>query len=174
MNEYEEFIERNNIDKNDMESIILKVILLNIFERICKYLQKENNMEILKSKLRKLDTPFEELLEYKKLVKKIVDIDLSDSEIKYMQKLVSAFLNKTKTRWTLSEDMRRNILKSQNFKCKYCGNDISVNNCIDHVIAFKYVGDELIDNYQGLCNRCNEHKRDNLYIFFDSILKMCR
>jgi len=174
MSKYEEFLVRNNLKKDYMESKVLELILLNVFERLCKYLNEEDNLKTFKNKLRRIDTTFEEMLEYRRIIEKLISIKLTDEEINYIRKLIIAFLDRTDKRYIMSKGERMKITESQNFKCNYCGEDISGASVIDHIIAFKYTGDELHDNYQALCSDCNKSKSDTLYYFFDIILNKRR
>lgn len=93
---------------------------------------------------------------------KVEDLDLLYSWVK-------AFLNKQETRKQISSVIKRQLESEQDSKCAICKNPLDSNdakNHVDHIIPFKYVGDELDNNYQVLCEYCNKHKSSKTdYVF---------
>ena len=67
---------------------------------------------------------------------------------------------------SISDKLRYQVLKKDNFKCCACGaspaKDSSVELHIDHIIPFSKGGDTTIDNLQTLCSKCNFGKSDIL------------
>ena len=69
--------------------------------------------------------------------------------------------NKThnKSLRTISDKLRYQVLKRDNFKCCACGaspaKDVSVELHIDHIIPWSKGGETVIDNLQTLCSKCN-------------------
>lgn len=62
----------------------------------------------------------------------------------------------------VTDDMRYNVLKRDNFRCRICGataND-GVKLEVDHIIPVSKGGKSTYDNLQTLCERCNRGKRD--------------
>jgi len=43
---------------------------------------------------------------------------------------------------------------------------------VDHIIPWKLVGDELEDNYQDLCDTCNECKSAHTDYIFKSMINL--
>lgn len=64
----------------------------------------------------------------------------------------------------VSDKLRYQVLKRDNFKCCACGaspaKDPSVELHIDHIVPFSKGGETVIDNLQTLCSRCNLGKSD--------------
>lgn len=56
---------------------------------------------------------------------------------------------------------RWNTYKKDNFKCVICGSSDLDDLTIDHIQPVKNNGENKIENYQTLCNRCNIIKKDN-------------
>ena len=56
----------------------------------------------------------------------------------------------------ISEELRNNIFKRDNYKCVKCGSDENL--VIDHIIPFSKGGVTELDNLQTLCKKCNKEK----------------
>jgi len=63
-------------------------------------------------------------------------------------------------RKAISEELRNEIFKEDNYKCKICGS--SKNLVIDHIIPFSKGGSTEKDNLQTLCKECNRKKGVNI------------
>ena len=65
----------------------------------------------------------------------------------------------------ISDKLRYQVLKRDNFKCCACGaspaNDPSVELHIDHIIPWSKGGESTLDNLQTLCSKCNIGKSDS-------------
>ena len=70
----------------------------------------------------------------------------------------------TQAKRKISDKLRYQILKRDNFKCCACGaspaKDPSVELHIDHIIPWSKGGETTADNLQTLCSRCNLGKSD--------------
>ena len=66
----------------------------------------------------------------------------------------------------ISDKLRYQVLKRDNFKCCACGaspaKDPSVELHIDHIIPWAKGGETVIENLQTLCSKCNLGKSDIL------------
>lgn len=66
----------------------------------------------------------------------------------------------------ISDKLRYQVLKRDNFKCCACGaspaKDPSIELHIDHIIPYSKGGETTIDNLQTLCSKCNLGKGDLL------------
>ena len=64
----------------------------------------------------------------------------------------------------ISEKLRYQVLKRDNFKCCACGaspaKDPSVELHIDHIIPWSKGGESTLENLQTLCSKCNIGKSD--------------
>ena len=64
----------------------------------------------------------------------------------------------------ISDKLRYQVLKRDNFKCCACGaspaKDSSIELHIDHIIPYSKGGETSIDNLQTLCSKCNLGKSD--------------
>ncbi|MGW9103855.1 HNH endonuclease [Priestia megaterium] len=168
----DKFLLNNSIPKEKIEKLVYESMLLNIFEKLFHHLSVNDNLFHFKRALRRCNSIAEEILVYKSSIKKVVVVELTDSEFLYIRKLTEAFMRKSNNRIALSSDERQEIIDMQNFKCNICNDEITMESAhIDHQIAFKYVGDELPGNYQALCSKCNLAKSANLYYLFDCMLQ---
>ncbi len=66
----------------------------------------------------------------------------------------------------VSDKLRYQVLKRDNFKCCACGaspaKNPSVELHIDHIIPYSKGGEATLDNLQTLCSKCNIGKSDSL------------
>ena len=107
-----------------------------------------------------------------KLVEREYGETLSDEKIDRLLLLVNAFLNKSSFRKVIDDSIRIKLLNQQNYKCAFCGKKIDINSHADHIVPFKYVGDELENNLQMLCSNCNEKKNDSIDYQIRYLLKI--
>ena len=65
----------------------------------------------------------------------------------------------------ISDKLRYQVLKRDNFKCCACGaspaKDPAVELHIDHIVPWSKGGETVLDNLQTLCSRCNIGKSDS-------------
>lgn len=164
----ENLIVNNKIDENEVKTIVLNMILLSVFEEIYNYLEKENNKELLKSKLRKGNS---EVI-IRDLIDSHISMSLEEEEYKYINMLIIAYLRKKDIRKRYDEDDKSRLLIKQNYKCDVCHCKINLKDShVDHIIPFKMVGDELSNNYQLLCEQCNYNKSASLNYYLKTIVK---
>lgn len=172
MSKLEKILFNNNIDKEYFESIVYENLLLSIFEEIFNYLEEGNNKKKLVAKLRFCSNEHDEIFIFENIISDITKIKLDLEEKKYLLSLVKCYLRKTNSRIKINKNIKIALLKEQKYRCNICKTLIDTNNChIDHIIPFKYVGDELNSNYQVLCKKCNLSKKDNLIYLFKIFIK---
>ena len=67
---------------------------------------------------------------------------------------------------TISDKLRYQVLKRDNFKCCACGaspaKDPSVELHIDHIVPWSKGGENTAENLQTLCSKCNLGKSNDL------------
>ena len=72
---------------------------------------------------------------------------------------------KSRSSRRISDKLRYQVLKRDNFKCKLCGaspaKDPSIELHIDHIVPWSKGGETTIDNLQTLCSRCNLGKSNS-------------
>ena len=86
---------------------------------------------------------------------------MSQEDITWIDGCLRAALRKKETRKSISKEIRTGIWNKQNKRCALCGKPLNLSNAqLDHIIPWDFVGDELNDNYQILCARCNKQKNN--------------
>ena len=74
-------------------------------------------------------------------------------------------INIKKSTRAISDKLRYQVLKRDNFKCCDCGaspaKDPSVELHIDHIIPWSKGGESTLENLQTLCSKCNIGKSDS-------------
>ena len=74
-------------------------------------------------------------------------------------------MNIKKSTRAISDKLRYQVLKRDNFKCCACGaspaKDPSVELHIDHIIPWSKGGESTLKNLQTLCSKCNIGKSDS-------------
>lgn len=76
-------------------------------------------------------------------------------------------LNRTaaqRERAVMSDKLRFQILKRDNYTCQICGRSAKdgAELEVDHIIPISKGGKTVPNNLQTLCKRCNRGKRDNM------------
>lgn len=143
--------------------------LLGIFKDICM-----NNLDVAsKSRLRNILYNSSNKVEMiKKMVANNYNETLDDMDCKKLIELIEAFLNKMSFRKIIHKSVKEDLLLKQENKCAICNCDIDITAHADHIVPFKYVGDELENNLQMLCRDCNEKKKTSLDYQIRYLLKL--
>ena len=167
-------LELNSISSEEFEKTIYTALLNGIFETICNEIKRSGTKVEELSKFRKHR---DHLAVTKGIVNRYAKCKLTENEYEYIYTLIRAFFNKQTTRIEISGNVKDSLLKQQNHKCPYCNASITLaNSHLDHIIPWDFVGDELDNNYQMLCSRCNERKGTSsvygiVMMLYDSISK---
>lgn len=143
--------------------------ILGIFKAFC-----ENNDSVeLKARIRNIlaisKNPINTI---KEIIKREQKILLNELESKRVYELILAFLNKKSFRSSIDKETKASMLITQKHKCAICDCNIDTNYHLDHIVPFKYVGDNLENNLQLLCQKCNEAKKDSLDYQIKYLLKL--
>ena len=97
---------------------------------------------------------------------------ISDSDANRLIILITSFLKKSIYRKSIGDSLKNSLLQSQFHHCAICGCDIDIHAHADHIVPFKYVGDELDNNLQMLCTNCNLKKNASLDYQIRFLLKL--
>ena len=161
MNELNTFLQNNSLNNTQLLDAVYKDILELIFKEIVNKLEYNKTLyKQVKDLYFKNDN---ELLVVNSIVLNICYCKLSNKELEQINIWLKAFLNKRDERQDFPIELRRSLYKNQNGKCNLCHKQLKDNEGhIDHIIPFSYVGDEIDDNYQLLCNDCNWSKSNFL------------
>ncbi len=155
------FININNIDKKKIYDSLHQDILESFLCEICKYMKKsESNLLKVKNIYMRYN---DDLTSIRLALRLISDCTLSDDDLLWLNKCVKCFFNKKRTRVQISESEKTLLWKKQNEKCAYCGKKLNFNDVrADHIVPWDYVGDELPNNFQILCAKCNGEKSNHV------------
>ncbi|MCQ2498689.1 MAG: HNH endonuclease [Lachnospiraceae bacterium] len=136
-----------------------KAVLLSIFKKIIIRTNKDDKYRKRVSNLFK--QTYNRVTTVKLIVQQDFDCELSDEEAKLMDTWFRANQSKQNRRKPISKEEKVYLKNIQNGKCLSCGCDLGEDTSkihVDHIIPWMLVGDELPDNYQALCETCNECK----------------
>ena len=164
-----EILEANGFDFLSFKLKLNDIVLTSLFYKIVNS-HSQDELISIKSRIISSNNQKAEIRTMKSIILKEMKITLSDVQTERILTLFKAYFRKNsrRTKLNVSED----LFRRQNGKCNICHCDINVSSCIDHVIPFKYVGDQLDNNYQLLCYKCNQSKKANIFyelIYFVSI-----
>lgn len=150
-----------------------KSFMLNMFRKICVKMKKDTSYKA------KLQTLYRESFDRKMttqiIIKKAFDYDLTVNESDIMCKWFEAHFKKSSQRKPIPLSLKSLLYKKQNGKCAVCGEDLGNDWSkihVDHIIPWTLVGDELEDNYQNLCETCNECKSASTDYIFKNLIKL--
>lgn len=150
-----------------------KSFMLNMFRKICV---KMKNDPKYKSKIQNL---FRESFNKSMTVSLIItrefnyDLTMEDSEI--MSMWFEAHFKKNSHRKSIPLSLKKILFDKQDGKCAVCGEALGDNWSkihVDHIIPWALVGDELENNYQDLCETCNECKSASTDYIFKNLIKL--
>lgn len=168
MNSLDAFLDLNKIDRDLlMEALhldIREIVLRSVIERM-----KNDNDFFIRSK--KYYFKYQNLDAARKIVQAMCDFSMSDDDIIWFDKCFVAFMKKKNSRATIPLATKKKLLADQKQKCAKCGIPITLSSMhVDHIIPWNYVGDELEDNFQGLCSDCNLHKSNHVAVTVSNII----
>ena len=135
-----------------------------------------NRDSALKSKIHKLFLESTGLIQTTELlINRHFNYELSNQDSQLMLQWLMAYFNKQSKRKAISSETKQKLFILQNGKCAVCGEDLG-NDCskvhVDHIVPWSLVGDELPDNYQLLCQTCNECKSAHTDYIFKKLINL--
>lgn len=150
-----------------------KSFLLNLFQKICSKMDKD---EKFRFHLRKVyRESFDKAETTRNVVKKYLNYELAEDDSTCMLEWFEANFHKLPRRKPISNEIKETLVKKQNNRCAVCGEPFDSDSSrihVDHIIPWKLVGDELKDNFQALCETCNECKSAKTDYIFKSLMKL--
>ena len=158
----------NGIDVEVFNQKLHKTLLLGVFEVVCKEIKKQGSKATERTSFRKFKN---KTIPTKRIIKQYAGCELLDDEYEEMATLLGAFFNTGDPRKKYDAIYREQLTKKQNGKCAICKTNITAKSAhLDHIIPWDYVGDQLENNYQMLCETCNERKGTAAYFEFSMLL----
>ena len=151
-----EMLSINQIDTNMFYKLVYDTIINSIFVFVCKEINKKGNKIEEKEKFRKFEN---KTIATKCLVSRYLKTNISDEEYRILAQYFNAYFSKNDSRKQFDNEIKEVLIKDQDCKCVVCKSYINQANAhLDHIIAWDFVGDKLLNNYQMLCETCNERK----------------
>ena len=150
-----------------------KSLLLNIFKKLVVMMNRDDTLRL---KIRKLFLQTTDaVMTTQIIISKYFNFDLSAEDSRLMYKWLNAHFNKQPTRKPVPLNLKIKLYQLQNGKCAVCGEDLGEDWSeihVDHIIPWMLVGDELADNYQCLCQTCNECKSAHTDYIFKKLINL--
>ena len=163
------------LDNSIVREEYKKTVLLTMFKKMCV---KMNSDALYRQRIRNLyRQTSDRIMTTRILIQKEYDVCLSDSESAMVTLwFLANFRKKTRrnSKYTC-ETVKKELWERQNGKCPSCGELLGRDWSkihVDHIIPFVLVGDELEDNYQDLCEVCNECKSARVDYLFGKLTKI--
>ena len=164
----EELLRLNEISEDLFHQKLHRTLLLGVFEVICKEMKKQNTKIEEKERFRKYK---DKTVPTKKIVKQYSGCELSGDDYAEMAKLLTAHFRIGDPRKKYDDAYREQLTREQNGQCAICKTAICAKGAhLDHIVPWDYVGDNLENNYQMLCETCNERKGKAAYFEFSMLL----
>ena len=150
-----------------------KTFLLNLFRKLCVRMNKDIGY---KAKIQNLfRQTFNKVETTKIIIKKEFNYDLCQEEAELMCDWIWANMKKASRRKPIPFSKKKELYDRQKGKCMICGEELGDDWSkihVDHIIPWSLVGDELQDNYQDLCDTCNECKSARTDYIFRSMIDL--
>lgn len=147
------------LQEEKLRKSIQEVILLSMFKSFCEKNSSVPSQQRLRNIYQYSPNPIETT---RNLINNELGERISVDDATKLYPLLLAFLKKNPVRKPIADLVKYNLLKKQDNKCSICGNPIDVHAHADHIVPFKYVGDELENNLQMLCSDCNLKKNASI------------
>lgn len=148
-----------------------KAFWLKQFGYICK--KMDSDIKFKARILHLYKESYNESATTKSIVKKETGHIPDDKYTQIISKWMKAHLRKKNSRNGIPFEIKKELFKKQKGKCVICKCALGDNWSkihVDHIVPWDLVGDELDDNFQDLCEKCNEEKNANTnYIFLKMV-----
>lgn len=152
-----------------LTNAIQEAVTLSLFKAFCKKHSTKDAQQRLRTIYSYTNDPIETT---KNIFVNEFDETISDSDADRLFILITSFLKKSVYRRSIDDPLRESLLKRQSHHCAICGCDIDIHAHADHIVPFKFVGDELDNNLQMLCNDCNLKKSESIDYQIRFLLKL--
>ena len=150
-----------------------KTLLLNLFRKICAKMDNDKSFDL---KIRRLfQQSYDKIKTTKAIIKDNFNYDLTEADAISLNDWFNARLKKCNTRKSISRETKLKLINQQGGVCAACGEPLSTDLSkvhVDHIIPWKLVGDELPNNYQALCETCNECKSASIDYMFRNMINL--
>ena len=159
-NDLLEFLDLNGLTFDQLADSVHNDIKEAILKRICDFMKESSDNESFVKKVYRQRS--NQIVSTKLIVLQIAKCRLSDNDLHWMNECIHAYFNKKEKRKNLKQ-IGIDLWNSGHKKCEICGIPVELDTLnVDHIIPWDYVGDELPNNYQILCEHCNKSKGANV------------
>ena len=163
-----DLLQLNGIEEVVFYQKLHRTLLLGVFEVVCKEIKKHNTKATEKNRFRTFQ---DKVIPTKKIIKQYAGCELSNEDYEEMALLLAAFFSTGDPRKKFDTFYREQLTQKQGGQCAICKRNITAKCAhLDHIIPWDYVGDQLDNNYQMLCETCNERKGTATYFEFSMLL----
>ncbi len=150
-----------------------KAVLLSLFKKV---ISKKKNDSLYRIRIDNLfKESFNRVRTIQIILKNDFGCEIDEEDAAIMNDWFLANERKKSTRNSMSLELKKELCKKQNGRCVCCGKKFSDDYSsihVDHVIPWVLVGDELKNNYQALCEVCNESKSSRTDYMISKLLKI--
>lgn len=154
-------LQLNDIPSDSLDQAIYQDIREMFLSEICSYI-KASEAHCLEIKRIYYSTS-DDSLAVRKIVRKICGGQLPEQDLKWLDRCIKAYFHKRTRRRKILEAERVFLWEKQERRCAICGQPLLLQNIhVDHIVPWDYVGDELEDNLQVLCYKCNTRKSNHV------------
>ena len=147
------------VDERKLRKCIQSVLVISLFRSFCEKNNSTESQQRLRNIFSRTLNPVETT---KCLIQNELFEEINAEEAEFFHSLIIAFLKKKTYRRRITDSEKKLLLCQQDNCCAICGETVGSNYHVDHIIPFKYVGDELENNYQILCANCNTKKNASI------------
>lgn len=161
------------MSNNDLIHEYKRTFLLNMFQKICSKMSKDEEYK------KHIMTLLRQTSDIKSMVNTIVlqecGYALDSDENDFMSTLFDAYRRKKSVRKTIPIEVKKRLCQEQGGICPSCGQQLGADWSkihVDHIIPWVLVGDELQNNYQALCETCNECKNSKIDFIFKKMINL--
>lgn len=166
-------IQENILTNPEIMQEYKKAFLLNMFQKICSKMSKDDEYK------RHILALLRQTSDHKSMVYTIIEnecgYDLDNEELDFLNILFSAYRKKQNVRKSIPFEVKRKLFQAQGGCCPSCGQQLGSDWSkihVDHIIPWVLVGDELPNNYQALCETCNECKSSKTDFIFKRMINL--
>ena len=150
-----------------------KALMLSVFKKLCVKMTRENDY---REKLRNIyRQSYDKVLTTQLLLQRDFHYQIPPTDAVTFCHWIDCHMSKQNTRKLIPQEVKDSLKAKQDGRCLSCGEPLGDDWSkihVDHIIPFKLVGDELPDNYQLLCDICNECKSAKTDYIFLKMLKL--
>jgi len=157
----------------EVKQELKKTILLAMFKKLC--VRMDEDIEYKRKIYRILRQSGDLRITVQALIGREYDCDISLAEAEIVSRWIDAYRKKKDMRKAIPIEKKKELYIAQKGNCAACGRKLGTDYSkihVDHIIPWSLVGDELNDNLQDLCERCNKNKSARIDYMLTKMLNL--